>query len=65
MDSEDDMHDANDLEEFYSSDNVDDTDNDEAADYVFDNDSDDGSEKLVSIREKVRYFKFFFGHDLI
>ena len=56
MDSEDDMHDANDaesLDDYYSGDTgVDYSDND-AADYEFiDNDSDD-SDDIVTIRQQV------------
>lgn len=56
MGSEDDMHDCNDLEEFYSS-SDNDVENDSDDDYVYDNDSDDdASPKLVSIRQQVPLF---------
>ncbi|WOG86986.1 hypothetical protein DCAR_0206205 [Daucus carota subsp. sativus] len=54
MGSEDDMHDCNDLEEFYSS-SDNDVENDSDNDYVYDNDSDDASPKLVSIRQQKNY----------
>lgn len=56
MDSDDDMHDANDvdsLDDFYSGDTAMDSDNDDAENYEFiDNDSDD-SDELSSNRQQV------------
>lgn len=59
MDSEDDMHDANDAEslddDFYSGETAMDSDDGDAADYEFiDNDSDD-SDDLLSRRSQVRW----------
>lgn len=55
MDSEDDMHDANDvdsLEDFYSGDTAADSDDDNDADY-FDNDSDDDADAIMMYRHQV------------
>ncbi|KAA8531387.1 hypothetical protein F0562_006117 [Nyssa sinensis] len=56
MDSEDDMHDANDaesVEDFYSGDTAMDSDNDDGADYEFmDNDSDDSDDISVNRQQK-------------
>ena len=56
MDSDEDMHDANDvdsLDDFYSGDTAMDSDNDDAENYEFiDNDSDD-SDELSSNRQQV------------
>ncbi|KAM7487017.1 hypothetical protein LguiA_003026 [Lonicera macranthoides] len=58
MDSDDDMHDANDvdsLDDFYSGDTAMDSDNDDAENYEFiDNDSDD-SDELSSNRQQKNY----------
>ena len=56
MDSEDDMHDANDvdsLEDFYSGDTAADSDDDNDADYDFDNDSDDDADAIMLHRHQV------------
>lgn len=62
MESEDDMHDANDaesLDDFYSGETAADSDDLDAADYEFiDNDSDD-SDDLTSHRYQVFFFSFF------
>ncbi|KAJ9701435.1 hypothetical protein PVL29_006681 [Vitis rotundifolia] len=58
MDSEDDMHDANDvdsLEDFYSGDTAADSDDDNDADYDFDNDSDDDADAIMLHRHQPNY----------
>lgn len=62
MDSEDDMHDANDvesLEDFYSGDTAIDSDDAADGDYEFiDNDSEDEYDDFTSHRNQVRLFHF-------
>ncbi|XP_059632879.1 probable E3 ubiquitin-protein ligase ARI8 [Cornus florida] len=66
MDSEDDMHDANDAEsvdDFYSGDTYMDSDNDDAADYEFlDNDSDNSDD--ISYNRQQKNYTVLEGEDI-
>ena len=56
MDSDDDMHDTNDvdsLEDYYNGDTAADSDDDNDADYDFDNDSDEDLEAIIIYRYQV------------